>query len=151
MRQPIDPGERIGPGLSRISALTPSEVPRANTSATRCRVRSAIRPGLPRVRNPRFDVVLWMSGEIILEIYVAGSNQSAKYFRERGDVDTLATILILEENDVRVEMLCSEEGVVATVVGSLTRPRDLMYACNKVIRESRPSLCTLSSAWKPSG
>jgi predicted dehydrogenase len=84
-----------------------------------------------------FDVVRRISGQEVVEVYAAGSNQGAPYFREHGDVDTAAALLVLEHGtlglvsnsryngrgyDVRVEVRGSEDSVAAGIE-SWTRPR----------------------------
>ncbi|MCZ4097142.1 Gfo/Idh/MocA family oxidoreductase [Streptomyces sp. So13.3] len=43
-----------------------------------------------------FDILRWVTGREILEVYATGANGGADFFRTAGDADTAATLLTLE-------------------------------------------------------
>lgn len=75
-----------------------------------------------------FDVIRWVSGHEVAQVYAAGSNQGEEFFREAGDVDTGAALLTLDDGtlalisctrynaagyDVRLEIFGAEGSVCA--------------------------------------
>jgi len=77
-----------------------------------------------------FDAVRFVTGQDVVEVYATGSNQGAAVFAECGDVDSAATILILESGalavvsnsrynergyDVRLELHGSRDSIAAGV------------------------------------
>jgi myo-inositol 2-dehydrogenase/D-chiro-inositol 1-dehydrogenase len=77
-----------------------------------------------------FDAVRFVTGQEVVEVYSAGSNQGAAVFAENNDVDTAATILTLESgtlavvsnsrynargHDVRLELHGSNDSVAAGI------------------------------------
>lgn len=77
-----------------------------------------------------FDAIRWVSGQEVVEVYAAGSNQGAEFFREYGDYDTSGLMLILDQGtfglvsntryngrgyDVRLEVHGSTDSVAAGI------------------------------------
>jgi myo-inositol 2-dehydrogenase/D-chiro-inositol 1-dehydrogenase len=75
-----------------------------------------------------FDIIRWVTGREITEVYAVGANRGADFFRAAGDVDTAAALLTLDDGtlamvsgtrynaagyDVRLEVLGSEGDLVA--------------------------------------
>ena len=75
-----------------------------------------------------FDAIRWVTGREVVEVYAVGANRGADFFRDVGDVDTLAATLTLSDDslavvsntryngagyDVRLEVLGSEESISA--------------------------------------
>jgi len=73
-----------------------------------------------------FDIIRWVTGREIVEVYATGSNRGADFFAAAGDVDTLAAVLTLDDDslatvsatryngagyDVRLELLGSQDSV----------------------------------------
>ncbi|MGW1030407.1 Gfo/Idh/MocA family protein [Streptomyces sp. NPDC002577] len=44
-----------------------------------------------------FDIVRWVTGREVVEVYAAGSNRGADYIAEAGDVDTASAVLTLDD------------------------------------------------------
>ncbi len=44
-----------------------------------------------------FDIVRWVTGREVVEVYAAGGNRGAEYIAEAGDVDTASAILTLDD------------------------------------------------------
>ncbi|OZM71848.1 dehydrogenase [Amycolatopsis antarctica] len=74
-----------------------------------------------------FDIIRWVTGREVVEVYARGANRGAAFFAEAGDVDTAAAMLTLDDGtialvsatrynaagyDVRLEVLGSADGVV---------------------------------------
>ena len=74
-----------------------------------------------------FDIIRWVSGREVTEVYALGANRGEAFFAEAGDVDTAAAILTLDDGtlatvsltryngagyDVRLEALGSTANVV---------------------------------------
>jgi len=77
-----------------------------------------------------FDVIRWVTGQEAVEVYAAGSNRGADFFRQHGDVDTSAAIVTFTDGalgvvsntrynargyDVRLEVHGSKDSVAAGV------------------------------------
>ncbi|HZO69966.1 MAG TPA: Gfo/Idh/MocA family oxidoreductase [Kribbellaceae bacterium] len=75
-----------------------------------------------------FDILRWVTGSEVVEVYATGSNRGEEFFAEYGDVDTSATILTFEDGtlgvvsntrynargyDVRLEVHGSKDSVAA--------------------------------------
>ena len=73
-----------------------------------------------------FDILRWVTGREIAEVYAIGSNRGAEFFREADDVDTMGAVLTLDDDtialvsgtrynaagyDVRMELLGSADSV----------------------------------------
>lgn len=73
-----------------------------------------------------FDIVRWVSGHEVVEVYALGANRGADFFAEAGDVDTAAALLRLDDDtlvqvmagrynargyDVRLEVLGSKDSI----------------------------------------
>lgn len=73
-----------------------------------------------------FDILRWVTGREIAEVYAIGTNRGADFFREAGDVDTMGSVLTLDDDsialvsgtrynaagyDVRMELLGSADSV----------------------------------------
>jgi myo-inositol 2-dehydrogenase/D-chiro-inositol 1-dehydrogenase len=74
-----------------------------------------------------FDIIRWVSGREVSEVYAIGANRGERFFADAGDVDTAAATLTLDDDtlatvsltryngagyDVRLEALGSVSGVV---------------------------------------
>lgn len=86
-----------------------------------------------------YDIVRWVTGREVVEVYATGSNRGAEFFAAAGDVDTAVTVLTLDDGtlatcsatryngagyDVRLEV-CGSAG---TVVAGLTEGAPLVSA-----------------------
>ncbi len=75
-----------------------------------------------------FDILRWVTGSEVAEVYATGSNRGGEFFAEYGDVDTSATILTFEDGtlgvvsntrynargyDVRLEVHGSKDSIAA--------------------------------------
>lgn len=75
-----------------------------------------------------FDVIRWLAGQEITQVYAAGANRGEEYFRAAGDVDTASALLTLDDGtiavvsctrynaagyDVRLEVLGSKGSICA--------------------------------------
>jgi myo-inositol 2-dehydrogenase/D-chiro-inositol 1-dehydrogenase len=73
-----------------------------------------------------FDILRWVTGREVTEVYAAGANGGADFFRDAGDVDTAAALLTLDDGalatatatryhaagyDVRMELAGSDDQV----------------------------------------
>lgn len=73
-----------------------------------------------------FDILRWVTGREVAEVYAIGSNRGADFFREAGDIDTMGAVLTLDDDtialvsgtrynaagyDVRMELLGSADSV----------------------------------------
>lgn len=73
-----------------------------------------------------FDIIRWVTGREVTEVYASGANRGADFFREAGDVDTAAALLTLDDGafaavsatryngagyDVRLEILGSQDSI----------------------------------------
>jgi myo-inositol 2-dehydrogenase/D-chiro-inositol 1-dehydrogenase len=47
-----------------------------------------------------FDIIRWVTGHEITEVYAIGANRGAAFFREAGDVDTAAALLTLDDGTI---------------------------------------------------
>lgn len=77
-----------------------------------------------------FDILTWVTGRAVTEVYAAGANVGADYFRNAGDADTAAVLLTLEGGvlatatatrynaagyDVRMELAGTEDQIAVGV------------------------------------
>ncbi|MEJ3744701.1 Gfo/Idh/MocA family oxidoreductase [Actinomycetes bacterium KLBMP 9797] len=73
-----------------------------------------------------FDIIRWVSGREVVEVYAVGTNRGEEFFRAAGDVDTAAAMLTLDDDtlalvsatrynaagyDVRLEVLGAKDSV----------------------------------------
>jgi myo-inositol 2-dehydrogenase/D-chiro-inositol 1-dehydrogenase len=73
-----------------------------------------------------FDIVRWVSGHEVVEVYALGANRGEAFFADAGDVDATAALLTLDDGtfvhvmasrynargyDVRLEVLGSQDGI----------------------------------------
>jgi myo-inositol 2-dehydrogenase / D-chiro-inositol 1-dehydrogenase len=73
-----------------------------------------------------FDIIRWVTGHEVTEVYALGTNRGATFFAEAGDVDTAAAVLTLDDDtialvsatryngagyDVRLELLGAQDSV----------------------------------------
>ena len=49
-----------------------------------------------------FDIVRWVTGREVVEVYATGSNRGADYIRAAGDVDTASALLTLDDGTIAV-------------------------------------------------
>ncbi|SFO90588.1 myo-inositol 2-dehydrogenase / D-chiro-inositol 1-dehydrogenase [Amycolatopsis arida] len=47
-----------------------------------------------------FDVIRWVSGQEVAEVYAVGTNRGEEFFRAAGDVDTLGAVLTLADDTI---------------------------------------------------
>jgi myo-inositol 2-dehydrogenase/D-chiro-inositol 1-dehydrogenase len=81
-----------------------------------------------------FDIIRWVTGREVVEVYATGTNRGAAYFGELGDVDTSAAVLTLDDGtlalvsntrynargyDVRLELHGSEDSIAVGMDDSL--------------------------------
>jgi myo-inositol 2-dehydrogenase/D-chiro-inositol 1-dehydrogenase len=74
-----------------------------------------------------FDIIRWVTGREVTEVYAVGANRGADFFRAAGDVDTVGIVLTLDDDtialvsgtrynaagyDVRLEVLGSSGNLV---------------------------------------
>ena len=77
-----------------------------------------------------FDIIRWVTGREIVQVYATGSNRGADFFAAADDVDTLAAVLTLDDDslavvsatryngagyDVRLELLGSTDSIAVGV------------------------------------
>ncbi|MFF4760275.1 Gfo/Idh/MocA family oxidoreductase [Streptomyces sp. NPDC001292] len=49
-----------------------------------------------------FDIIRWVTGREVTEVYAVGGNRGADYIREAGDVDTTGAVLTLDDGTIAV-------------------------------------------------
>ncbi|MEU6223328.1 Gfo/Idh/MocA family oxidoreductase [Streptomyces sp. NPDC047042] len=49
-----------------------------------------------------FDIIRWVTGREVVEVYAVGSNNGADYIKEAGDADTTGAILTLDDGTIAV-------------------------------------------------
>ncbi|MEU5200425.1 Gfo/Idh/MocA family oxidoreductase [Streptomyces scabiei] len=49
-----------------------------------------------------FDVVRWVTGREVVEVYATGANKGAEYIKEAGDVDTASALLTFDDGTIGV-------------------------------------------------
>ena len=49
-----------------------------------------------------FDIIRWVTGREVVEVYATGSNQGDDFFADAGDVDTAAAVLTLDDGTLAV-------------------------------------------------
>ena len=49
-----------------------------------------------------FDIVRWVTGREVTEVYAVGGNRGAEYIAEAGDVDTASSVLTLDDGTIAV-------------------------------------------------
>ena len=49
-----------------------------------------------------FDIVRWVTGREVVEVYTTGGNRGADYIREAGDADTASALLTLDDGTIAV-------------------------------------------------
>ncbi|MFE6282212.1 Gfo/Idh/MocA family oxidoreductase [Streptomyces sp. NPDC057877] len=49
-----------------------------------------------------FDIIRWVTGREVTEVYAAGGNRGADYIREAGDADTTGAVLTLDDGTLAV-------------------------------------------------
>jgi myo-inositol 2-dehydrogenase / D-chiro-inositol 1-dehydrogenase len=49
-----------------------------------------------------FDIIRWVTGREVAEVYATGGNKGAKYIAEAGDADTTAAVLTLDDHTLAV-------------------------------------------------
>ncbi|WP_329250750.1 Gfo/Idh/MocA family oxidoreductase [Streptomyces canus] len=49
-----------------------------------------------------FDIIRWVTGREVVEVYAVGGNRGAEYIREAGDADTTGAILTLDDGTIAV-------------------------------------------------
>ncbi|MFJ9537335.1 Gfo/Idh/MocA family oxidoreductase [Streptomyces sp. NPDC101225] len=49
-----------------------------------------------------FDIIRWVTGREVVEVYAAGGNRGAAYIKEAGDADTTGAILTLDDGTLAV-------------------------------------------------
>jgi myo-inositol 2-dehydrogenase/D-chiro-inositol 1-dehydrogenase len=90
-----------------------------------------------------FDILRWVTGQEITEVYAIGANGGADFFREAGDVDTAAVLLTLDGgalatatstryngagHDIRLE-LCGTADTIAVGVDARTPVTSVERGC----------------------
>ncbi len=74
-----------------------------------------------------FDIIRWVTGREVVEVYAVGANRGADFFRDAGDVDTVGVVLTMDDDtialvtgtrynaagyDVRLEVLGAQGNLV---------------------------------------
>jgi myo-inositol 2-dehydrogenase/D-chiro-inositol 1-dehydrogenase len=74
-----------------------------------------------------FDIIRWVTGREVVEVYAVGANRGADFFRAAGDVDTVGVVLTMDDDtialvtgtrynaagyDVRLEVLGAQGNLV---------------------------------------
>ncbi|MFF0512888.1 Gfo/Idh/MocA family oxidoreductase [Streptomyces sp. NPDC004250] len=49
-----------------------------------------------------FDIIRWVTGREVTEVYAVGGNRGAEYIREAGDADTTGAVLTLDDGTIAV-------------------------------------------------
>ncbi|MFJ9010073.1 Gfo/Idh/MocA family oxidoreductase [Streptomyces canus] len=49
-----------------------------------------------------FDIIRWVTGREVVEVYAVGGNRGAEYIKEAGDADTTGAILTLDDGTITV-------------------------------------------------
>ncbi|MEU6252674.1 Gfo/Idh/MocA family oxidoreductase [Streptomyces sp. NPDC047043] len=49
-----------------------------------------------------FDIIRWVTGREVVEVYAVGGNRGAEYIKEAGDADTTGAILTLDDGTIAV-------------------------------------------------
>lgn len=49
-----------------------------------------------------FDIIRWVTGREVSEVYAVGGNRGAEYIREAGDADTTSAVLTLDDGTIAV-------------------------------------------------
>ncbi|MET8429251.1 Gfo/Idh/MocA family oxidoreductase [Nocardia sp. NPDC004860] len=57
-----------------------------------------------------FDIIRWVSGREVVEVYATGSNRGDRVFAEAGDVDTAAVVLRLDDGSLATVALSRYNG-----------------------------------------
>jgi myo-inositol 2-dehydrogenase/D-chiro-inositol 1-dehydrogenase len=47
-----------------------------------------------------FDIIRWVTGHEVVEVYAVGANRGADFFRAAGDVDTVGALLTLDDDTI---------------------------------------------------
>jgi myo-inositol 2-dehydrogenase / D-chiro-inositol 1-dehydrogenase len=47
-----------------------------------------------------FDIIRWVTGREVTEVYALGANRGASFFRDAGDVDTMGAVLTLDDGTI---------------------------------------------------
>ncbi|MGJ5831161.1 Gfo/Idh/MocA family protein [Streptomyces ossamyceticus] len=81
-----------------------------------------------------FDIVRWVTGREVVEVYATGGNKGAEYIKEAGDVDTASSLLTFDDGtigvisntrhnargyDVRLEVHGMKDSIAAGLDGQL--------------------------------
>ena len=65
-----------------------------------------------------FDIIRWVTGREVREVYAAGANRGEDFFAEAGDVDTAAAVLTLDDDTLRPRVGDPLQRARATTSGS---------------------------------
>ncbi|MGP3949489.1 Gfo/Idh/MocA family protein [Streptomyces sp. 7N604] len=71
-----------------------------------------------------FDVVRWLTGREVVEVFATGANGGAAFFREAGDVDTAAALLTLDDSTLVTATATRYNGAGYDVRMELSGERD---------------------------
>ncbi|MEV4437123.1 Gfo/Idh/MocA family oxidoreductase [Streptomyces sp. NPDC049585] len=71
-----------------------------------------------------FDVVRWLTGREVTEVYARGANGGADFFRQAGDVDTAAAVLTLDDGTLVTATATRYNGAGYDVRTELSGERD---------------------------
>jgi myo-inositol 2-dehydrogenase/D-chiro-inositol 1-dehydrogenase len=93
-RRAVVSGELGGLHTVRSTTLDPAPPPAAYVAASGGIFRDC------SVHD--FDIVRWVTGREVVEVYATGGNRGAEYIREAGDVDTASSLLILDDGTIAV-------------------------------------------------
>ncbi|WP_433602012.1 Gfo/Idh/MocA family protein [Nocardia sp. CA-135953] len=57
-----------------------------------------------------FDIIRWVTGREVVEVYATGANRGEQFFADAGDVDTAAVLLRLDDNSLATVSLSRYNG-----------------------------------------
>jgi myo-inositol 2-dehydrogenase/D-chiro-inositol 1-dehydrogenase len=92
-----------------------------------------------------FDIIRWVTGREVVEVYATGSNRGAEFFAAAGDVDTAAAVLTLDDGAWRWCPTPATTRAATTSGWRCTAPRTASRSAWR-----RSCRCARSSPWPPS-
>jgi myo-inositol 2-dehydrogenase/D-chiro-inositol 1-dehydrogenase len=108
-----------------------------------------------------FDIIRWVTGREVVEVYATGSNQGADFFAAAGDVDTSAAVLTLDDGalalvsntrynprgyDVRLEVHGSKDSIAVGLEKKLPLRSVEPLATFPTVC---PTGCSWTGSWPP--
>lgn len=94
-----------------------------------------------------FDIIRWVTGREVVEVYATGTNRGAQFFTDAGDVDTAAVLLRLDDDTLATVSLGRYNGA-----GYDVRLEALGSLGNAVVGlDDRAPLSSVEPGYVPSG